>query len=346
VPVIEHWLRAREAISQRETGCQRETAASAKAKKSDTLVLIAPLASEFVYLVDAAGEIQHQWKFAATGNNAYLFPDGTLMRHSQEPEIKLFDGRGSAGRIQKVDWDGNVLWDFKYASESHLQHHDFELLPNGNVLLIAWEKISKADALAAGRSAQKLEGDELYGEKIVEIQPEGKTGGKEVWVWRLRDHLIQHEDPNKPHYGKPAQHPRRVDINYAMNGKADWIHMNAVDYHPELDQIVLSARYFDELWFIDHSTTSQEAASSSGGRYGHGGDLLYRLGNHFAGATVLLYRKSETDYFLAKTFGAKRNSHGGRLGASPKPRDFLGMAPVDQVRLILAARSVTMSTAG
>ncbi len=268
--------------AQEKPSANAKRAANAKAKKSDTLALIAPLASEFVYLVDADGEILHQWKFAATGNNAYLFPDGTLMRHSQEPETKLFDGRGSAGRIQKVDWDGNVLWDFKYASESHLQHHDFELLPNGNVLLIAWEKISKADALAAGRSAQKLEGDELYGEKIVEIQPEGKTGGKEVWVWRLRDHLIQYEDPNKPHYGNPAQHPRRVDINYAMNGKADWIHMNAVDYHPELDQIVLSARYFDELWLIDHSTTSQEAASSAGGRYGHGGDLLYRLGNPMA----------------------------------------------------------------
>lgn len=73
-----------------------------------------------------------------------------------------------------------------------------------------------------------------------------------------------------------------MDINYAMNGKADWIHMNAVDYHPELDQIVLSARYSTELWLIDHSTTSQEAASSAGGRYGHGGDLLYRLGNPMA----------------------------------------------------------------
>ncbi len=249
---------------------------------TDTLVLIAPLESEFVYLVNSAGRIVHLWAFAVTGSNAYMFPDGSLMRSSQEPEIKLFDGRGSAGRIQKVDWEGNLQWDFKYANESHLQHHDFELLPNGNVLLIAWEKISKSEALAAGRLAEKLESEELYSEKVVEIKPQGNSGGNEVWSWRLWDHLLQNSDPNLPNFANPAEQPRRVDVNYARNGKADWIHMNAVDYHPQLDQIVVSARYNDELWVIDHSTSTAEAASSRGGRYGHGGDLLYRLGNPLA----------------------------------------------------------------
>ncbi len=41
----------------------------------------------------------------------------------------------------------------------------------------------------------------------------------------------------------------------------------------------MSVLYFDELWVIDHSTTSQEAATSSGGRSGRGGDILYRWGN-------------------------------------------------------------------
>ncbi len=267
------------AVLEQATGEQRT---SGKSTKTDTLVLIAPLESEFVYLVNPAGKVMHQWKFEVTGSNAYLFPDGTLMRSAQEPEIKHFDGRGSAGRIQKVDWDGNLLWDFKYASSTHLQHHDFELLPNGNVLLIAWEKISRADALAAGRTAEKLEVDELYSEKIVEIRPQGKTGGEEVWVWRLWDHLVQDASAEHPNFGLPAEHPRRVDINFAKNSKADWIHMNAIDYHPQLDQIVVSARYDDELWIIDHSTTTTEAASSAGGRYGHGGDLLYRLGNPMA----------------------------------------------------------------
>lgn len=57
------------------------------------------------------------------------------------------------------------------------------------------------------------------------------------------------------------------------------MHSNAIDYHPELDLIVISVRRFSEAWVIDHSTTSAEAATSKGGRHGKGGDLLYRWGN-------------------------------------------------------------------
>lgn len=256
--------------------------AASDATLPSTRVLIAPLNSHYVYLIDASGEILHEWKFEVTGSNAYLFPDGALMRASQEPEIDLFDGRGSAGRIQKVDWDGNLLWDFKYASPSYLQHHDFEVLPNGNVMFIAWEKLTRAEALAAGRDPDKLTADELYSEKIVEVRPQGLTGGEPVWEWRLWDHLIQNFDSSKPNFGQPQDNPRRVDINYAKTDRADWIHMNAVDYHPEFDQIILSPRYNDELWVVDHSTTTAEAATSTGGRQNHGGDLLYRMGNPMA----------------------------------------------------------------
>jgi hypothetical protein len=62
-------------------------------------------------------------------------------------------------------------------------------------------------------------------------------------------------------------------------GPADWLHANGIDYNPELDQIVLSLRQFSELWVIDHSTTTAEAAGHSGGNSGKGGDLLYRWGN-------------------------------------------------------------------
>jgi Arylsulfotransferase (ASST) len=59
----------------------------------------------------------------------------------------------------------------------------------------------------------------------------------------------------------------------------DWTHVNSVDYNPALDQIVLSVCEFSEIWIIDHSTTTAEAAGHTGGRSGKGGDLLYRWGN-------------------------------------------------------------------
>jgi hypothetical protein len=57
------------------------------------------------------------------------------------------------------------------------------------------------------------------------------------------------------------------------------MHTNSIDYNPELDQIVLSPRSFSELIVIDHSKSSETAATANGGRTGQGGDILYRWGN-------------------------------------------------------------------
>ena len=61
--------------------------------------------------------------------------------------------------------------------------------------------------------------------------------------------------------------------------QSDFLHTNAIDYHPGLDQIALSVPNMGEIWILDHSTTTEQARGSSGGRYGHGGDLIYRWGN-------------------------------------------------------------------
>ncbi|MEL6274039.1 MAG: aryl-sulfate sulfotransferase, partial [Bacteroidota bacterium] len=101
-----------------------------------------------------------------------------------------------------------------------------------------------------------------------------------MWEWRVWDHLVQDFDFNKPNFGAIGMHPERIDLNYdILDGVADWLHINAIDYNPRLDQIVLSVPHFDEIWIIDHSTTTEEAASSSGGSSNRGGDLLYRWGN-------------------------------------------------------------------
>jgi hypothetical protein len=120
---------------------------------------------------------------------------------------------------------------------------------------------------------------EMWVTLIAEVEPDGLTGGNIVWQWHIWDHLIQEADPTKENYGVVADHPELLDINYGGVANFSWIHANAIDYNPELDQIVFSSRKMNEIFVIDHSTTTEEAAGHEGGNSGHGGDLLYRWGN-------------------------------------------------------------------
>jgi hypothetical protein len=114
---------------------------------------------------------------------------------------------------------------------------------------------------------------------IVEIEPDGPTGGNIVWEWHVWDHLIQDADPTKDNYGNVGDHPELVNINYGHVNTQCWLHANSIDFHPEFDQIVISSRKLSEVLVIDHSTTTEEAA-------GHTGGTVVGAGTSFtAGAT-------------------------------------------------------------
>ena len=153
---------------------------------------------------------------------------------------------------------GSLLWGFEIDDDRFLSHHDLEPLPNGNVLVTVWDKKTAQEAIAAGRNPELIkEGEGVWSESIWEVQPDGLTGGKIVWQWNAWDHLIQDFDPEKPNYGDPAQHPELINLNFTgrTGGPGgDWIHLNAIDYNPDLDQILLSTPAFHEVWIIDHST--------------------------------------------------------------------------------------------
>ena len=96
------------------------------------------------------------------------------------------------------------------------------------------------------------------------------------------DHIVQNTDPNKDDFGDPFDSPRKFDINLnatIVHNAVDWLHINSVEYNSELNLIALSCNAIDEWILIDASTSLSEAASSQGGQYGHGGDILFRWGN-------------------------------------------------------------------
>ncbi|MCH9685678.1 MAG: aryl-sulfate sulfotransferase [Deltaproteobacteria bacterium] len=242
--------------------------------------LFAPLNSRFTYLMDADGMEIHSWESDVfPANAAYLLENGHLLRVGRilDSPVELVSGVG--GAIQEYDWDGNLVWEYEHASATTIAHHDIERLPNGNVLAIAYEIHTVAEAIQAGRDPDDLDPAGLWADYLVEIDPMTDTI---VWEWHVWDHMVQEFDPLVDNFDVVAARPERIDINWVRPGDAprpDWTHINAVAYNADLDQIVLSPRTFSEIWIIDHSTTTAEAAGSVGGGAGQGGDLLYRWGN-------------------------------------------------------------------
>ncbi len=269
-------------------------------------VMFAVPNSASMYLINRKGEVVHEWKGNYSVLGGYLQPDGSLIQNAVDPDFPVFGGGGESGRLQKISWDGKMLWDFEYATEQYLNHHDFAVLPNGHILTIAWEAKTAEEAAAAGRKSNMIPKAGLWPDKIVEIEPQGELGGKVVWEWHIWDHLIQDYDAKKDNYGNPARHPELLDFNVGdtvpplmsqdsmdvlhkrgsiwrnqtpENMGSEVYHFNAVKYNPDLDEIVFSSPNLSEIFIIDHSTTTKEAAGHAGGRRGKGGDFLYRWGN-------------------------------------------------------------------
>jgi hypothetical protein len=145
--------------------------------------LYTPLRSTETVLINMEGEVVHKWVSKHwPANSAYLLTNGNLLRCAKVRGNEVFGDRGpSGGRIELFDWKGNQLWDFVYSNDDHHQHHDIEPLPNGNVLILAWERISKEDAIAAGRSPAGVGDAGIFPDTVVEVKRTGQTTGEVVW---------------------------------------------------------------------------------------------------------------------------------------------------------------------
>lgn len=247
--------------------------------------------SKRMFLLDDHGEIAHEWHtpyHTPEATIAYLLDDGNLLRATCKQRYLEMDVEfpvGGHGTITIEAPDSTILWEWDhYTPGGECAHHDVEMLPNGNICVIAWVSVTADEAQARGWVQQGARA-RIFLDKIIEVKPDLTTGGTEVvWEWSVLDHVVQDTDPSLPNYGDPAAHPEKIDLNWPQLDEIQFnynqlIHMNSVDYNAEEDLLLLSSAIFGEAWVIDHSTTTEEARGSTGGRYGRGGDLLWRWGN-------------------------------------------------------------------
>ncbi len=254
-----------------------------QADAEEGYVLFSPFPSNNTYLIDNCGRLVHEWESDyKPAASVILLENGHLLRTASMgiPANPTFAFGGGGEKIQEVDWDGTVLWEFEYSDTTHRMHHDFVQMPNGNILIPAWELKTKEQAIQAGRDTSLLPNGVLWAEYVIEVEP---ASGDIVWQWHLWDHLIQDYDETKDNYGVIADHPELLDINRTggptANGAKNWLHINSIDYNPMMDQILLNSFFISELFIIDHSTSTAQAATHTGGNSTKGGDLLYRWGN-------------------------------------------------------------------
>ncbi len=290
-------------------------------------ILFSRLGGSAFYLIDRRGRVVHQWPLGQGESRlARLLPNGNLMA--------LGYGSKAQGGVKELNPAGRGVWQYRFPE----QHHDFLPLPNGNILLLARQKKSHAAIRALGGDPKVHHRHQgLFGTWLREIRPTPPEGGETVWEWFVWDHIIQDYDPQKPDYGVVANHPELIDLNFAITTRRIWQHTNSLAYHPELDQIMLSVRDFSEIWIIDHSTTTEEAAGHSGGNSGKGGDILYRWGNPRAWqagsySDQRLFLHHDAHWIKPGLPGAGNvlvfnNGHG--LGSSPRR----GYSSVDELTL-------------
>lgn len=244
----------------------------------DGFVLFGPKYNNTTYLIDKCGNQQFSWNSNyKAGGSVKLLTNGNLLRSCVYENNSPITGGGAGGRIEAIQPDQLIAWSIDLSNDSIRQHHDYEQLPNGNVIMIIWELKSMQQALQQGRDSSLISPSGLWVDYVIEYNP---TLDSIVWEWHTWDHMVQDLDSSKPNFGNVSNHDELFNLNYSSNGDdPDWQHLNAIDYNDSLNLIMLCSPFWNEIYFIDHSTSNSESAGHSGGNFGKGGDILWRWGN-------------------------------------------------------------------
>lgn len=231
---------------------------------------------DYTHLINNEGQIINEWIHdTSPASIAYLTRDSILY-----VPCKVNDSNDGpyGGRFKKMNWRGEIIWDYTLPSSICVPHHDIEVLPNGNILAICEEFKTYEDVLTKG----KINPSNMSLDMIVEIEPVSDHDANIVWEWHFWDRLIQDINPELENFMNISNNPHKMNINCEQGSNTsliDWNHCNSISYNEELDQILISSRRSNEIYIIDHSILNEETHLDYGGLYGRGGDFLYRWGN-------------------------------------------------------------------
>ena len=181
-----------------------------------------------VAVTDLAGNLLWSYDPGIAGVSAApikLMPNGHFLIGFG---VGTVDGLDSV--LQEVDLAGQLIWQMTAAQLNQAlaaatcagcnitvvgTHHDFALLPNGHLVVIA-------------STQQSVSGTTVTGDVLIDLDQNRKP----VWLWNEFDHL----DINR----RPYMYP-------------DWTHTNAVLYSPDDGNLIVSIRHQNWLVKIDYA---------------------------------------------------------------------------------------------
>jgi hypothetical protein len=205
-------------------------------------------------LVDMNGRIVHAWPLVRTTARARLDHKGRLLVMGIDNAIKIYD------------WDGRLVWRYRFASERDLPHHDVIWLANGNLMVLAQVEESRDDYLQ-------------------EVDRRGRV----IWEWRFSEHL------DKAFPERDRRHPDPSHVNSVHElGPNGWWDAGDARFRP--GNLLLSARTLDAIVVVDRRSgeivwtwsegldRQHEAIMVPQGRIGGGLFLVFNNGltNRFA----------------------------------------------------------------
>ena len=182
-------------------------------------------------LIDMQGRVCHRWYSDEGITYPYLLPNGNLLLRTPAPRDTGGPETigGASGTILELDWDSNVVWEFRHPT----LHHDFERLANGNTLVLLWEPLPE-ELAARVQGGYRADGEQptMYGDLVQEVTPTGEV----VYEWKSWEHLNVDED-----------------IICPLEARREWTHGNALNVTPEGDLLV-SYRLTSTVGIVDKAS--------------------------------------------------------------------------------------------
>jgi len=167
------------------------------------------------------------WWMKSSGSSVPL--DAKLLPNGHVAWLRFFGSGGPTG-AEEYTLSGSTVRTLDTVG-SGADHHDIQLLPNGNYLIGRYFTRSGVDMSACGGSTSR----NLIDNEIQELTP----SGAQVWSWRASDHI-------------PFSEVTAAWESQCRTGSGDIYHWNSVE--ADGDGYVLSMRHEDAVYRIDRAT--------------------------------------------------------------------------------------------